>query len=71
MCLRIKELFSEAGWFGVGANHALLPGAHTYLVFVSLTSYFGYLLAIILILLLALFAVRMMVYFSSSEVQLR
>ncbi len=29
MYLRIKELFSEAGWFGAGANHALLPGAHT------------------------------------------
>ena len=60
MYVRIKELLSEAGWFGTGVNKELMHGAHTDFVFVGLTYYFGYLLALILILLLALFAVRML-----------
>lgn len=60
MYLRIKELLSSAGWFGTGVNKELMHGAHTDFVFVGLTYYFGYLLALILMLLLAFFAARMM-----------
>lgn len=61
MYLRIKELLSEAGWFGTGSNQAALPGAHTDFVFAGLTSYFGYILAIVLMLILSLLAVRILV----------
>lgn len=61
MYLRVKELLSTAGWFGVGNNVELMHDVHTDFVFVGLTSYFGYLLALVLLLLLTLFAGRMMV----------
>jgi cell division protein FtsW (lipid II flippase) len=60
MYLRVKELLSSAGWFGTGVNKELMHSAHTDFVFVSLTHYFGYLLALILMLFLALLAVRML-----------
>lgn len=61
MYLRVKELLSTAGWFGAGENVEPIHDAHTDFVFVGLTSYFGYLLALVLLLLLTLFAGRMMV----------
>ncbi|WP_077212062.1 FtsW/RodA/SpoVE family cell cycle protein [Bacillus dakarensis] len=61
MYLRLKELLSEAGWFGVSGQAEFLPAAHTDLVFASLTYYYGYSFALILVLILVFFAARMLV----------
>ncbi|WP_308162534.1 FtsW/RodA/SpoVE family cell cycle protein [Bacillus sp. ISL-7] len=61
MILRVKELLLKAGWFGNAMNKEIIPEAHTNLVFVSLTSYYGWLFAIMLVLILFLFSVRIIV----------
>ncbi|PEB40739.1 FtsW/RodA/SpoVE family cell cycle protein [Bacillus pseudomycoides] len=61
MYLRLKELMSSAGWFGTSRNIEFLPAAHTDFVFASLTYYYGYLLALILVLILSLFVARIIV----------
>ncbi|MEH7179771.1 FtsW/RodA/SpoVE family cell cycle protein [Neobacillus vireti] len=58
--LKIQELLSKAGWFG-STSWGFIPEAHTNFVFVSFTYYYGWLLAIVLVLILSLFAARMMV----------
>ncbi|MFK4307987.1 rod shape determining protein RodA [Bacillus sp. RC242] len=58
--LRLKEAMSSAGWFGTYGNIKSIPAAHTDFVFASLTYYYGYVLALILVLILSLFAVRIM-----------
>ncbi|UNP77292.1 FtsW/RodA/SpoVE family cell cycle protein [Bacillus nitratireducens] len=58
--LRLKEVMSSAGWFGTYGNIKSIPAAHTDFVFASLTYYYGYVLALILVLILSLFAVRIM-----------
>ncbi len=58
MTLRVKELMSNAGWFGTSLKKEFIPEAHTNLVFVSLTYYYGWLLAIALVLILSLIAAR-------------
>ncbi|WP_232328951.1 MULTISPECIES: FtsW/RodA/SpoVE family cell cycle protein [Metabacillus] len=57
--LHIKELISIAGWFGNTGNNEFIPGAHTDLVFVSLTYYFGWLFAFGLIIMLSFIFARM------------
>ncbi|HDR6309544.1 TPA: FtsW/RodA/SpoVE family cell cycle protein [Bacillus cereus] len=58
--LRLKEAMSSAGWFGTYGNIKSIPAAHTDFVFASLTYYYGYVLALVLVILLSLFAVRIM-----------
>lgn len=57
--LRMKEAFSQARWFGQ-AEGVNLPESHTDLVFAGITSHFGWIVGGIVILLLALFPVRML-----------
>ena len=61
MYLRLKELMSSAGWFGTSGNIEFIQAAHTDFVFASLTYYYGYLIALILVLVLSLFVARIMV----------
>ncbi|KAB2454419.1 FtsW/RodA/SpoVE family cell cycle protein [Bacillus sp. CH126_4D] len=58
--LRLKEAMSSAGWFGTYGNIKSIPAAHTDFVFASLTYYYGYMLALVLGIILSLFAVRIM-----------
>ncbi|MDF2858109.1 MAG: cell division protein FtsW [Neobacillus sp.] len=57
--LRVKELMSNAGWFGNTLKKEFISEAHTNLVFVTLTYHYGWLLAIALVVILSLIAVRM------------
>ncbi|WP_026568523.1 FtsW/RodA/SpoVE family cell cycle protein [Bacillus sp. UNC41MFS5] len=61
MILRVKEFLSKAGWFGHSMNKEFIPEAHTNFVFVSFTYYYGWLLAFALLLILFLFAARIIV----------
>ena len=61
MYLRLKELMSSAGWFGTSGKIEFIQAAHTDFVFASLTYYYGYLFALILVLILSLFVARIMV----------
>ncbi|MFU1888369.1 FtsW/RodA/SpoVE family cell cycle protein [Bacillus wiedmannii] len=56
--LRLQEAMSSAGWFGTYGNIKSIPAAHTDFVFASLTYYYGYVLALVLVLILSLFAVH-------------
>ncbi|MBP3970972.1 FtsW/RodA/SpoVE family cell cycle protein [Bacillus sp. WL1] len=58
--LRLKEAMSSADWFGTYGNIKSIPAAHTDFVFASLTYYYGYVLALVLVVILSLFAVRIM-----------
>ncbi|CUB09131.1 Lipid II flippase FtsW [Bacillus cereus] len=58
--LRLKEAMSSAGWFGTYGNIKSIPAPHTDFVFASLTYYYGYVLALVLVVILSLFAVRIM-----------
>ncbi|PEI64286.1 FtsW/RodA/SpoVE family cell cycle protein [Bacillus wiedmannii] len=58
--LRLQEAMSSAGWFGTYGNIKSIPAAHTDFVFASLTYYYGYVLALVLVTILSLFAVRIM-----------
>ncbi|PES79978.1 cell division protein FtsW [Bacillus cereus] len=58
--LRLQEAMSSAGWFGTYGNIKSIPAIHTDFVFASLTYYYGYVLALIIVLILSLFAVRIM-----------
>jgi cell division protein FtsW (lipid II flippase) len=57
--LRVKELMSNAGWFGNPIKNEFISEAHTNLVFVTLTYHYGWLLAFALVVILSLIAVRM------------
>lgn len=61
MYLHLKELISSAGWFGTSGNKEFIQAAHTDFVFASLTYYYGYLFAIVLLFILSLFIARMIV----------
>ncbi|ENQ3079075.1 FtsW/RodA/SpoVE family cell cycle protein [Bacillus cereus] len=61
MYIRLKEVMLSAGWFGTSGNVKSIPAAHTDFVFASLTYYYGYLFALILVLILSLFVARIMV----------
>ncbi|WP_088349090.1 FtsW/RodA/SpoVE family cell cycle protein [Bacillus cereus] len=58
--LRLKEAMASAGWFGTYGNIKSIPATHTDFVFASLTYYYGYVLALVLVVILSLFAVRIM-----------
>ncbi|MED3311106.1 FtsW/RodA/SpoVE family cell cycle protein [Bacillus thuringiensis] len=58
--LRLQEAMSSAGWFGTYRNIKSIRAAHTDFVFASLTYYYGYVLALVLVVILSLFAVRIM-----------
>ena len=51
--LRLKEAMSSAGWFGTYENIKSIR-AHTDFVFASLTYYYGYVLALVLVVILSL-----------------
>jgi cell division protein FtsW (lipid II flippase) len=61
MLLKVKELIGEAGWFGkeLPMDGFHLPGAHTDLIFVTLTYGYGWLLAGILVIILFALSIRM------------
>ncbi|WP_428910807.1 FtsW/RodA/SpoVE family cell cycle protein [Niallia sp. Krafla_26] len=59
--LRLKEIISEAGWFGISGNKEFIPSAHTDLVFASLIHSYGYGFAILLFLILSFIVIRMVV----------
>ncbi|PEJ99655.1 FtsW/RodA/SpoVE family cell cycle protein [Bacillus toyonensis] len=61
MYILLKEVMSSTGWFGASENIKPIPAAHTDFVFASLTYYYGYVLALILVLILSLFVVRLVV----------
>lgn len=61
MYLQVKELMQNAGLFGNTNNVDFLPEPHTDFVFVNFTYHYGWVLASILVLLLALLLARMIV----------
>lgn len=61
LILHVKDLLSKAGWFGNHLDKEFIPEAHTNFVFVSFTYYYGWLFAIGLVLILALFVARIIV----------
>lgn len=63
MYVRLKEVMSSAGWFGTSGNTEFIPAPDTDFVFASLTYYYGYFLALILVFILSLFVARLMVIF--------
>jgi cell division protein FtsW (lipid II flippase) len=60
MYIRLKEVMSSAGWFGTYGDMKFIPAPDTDFVFASLTYYYGYVLALVLVVILSLFAVRIM-----------
>ncbi|MGM2509711.1 FtsW/RodA/SpoVE family cell cycle protein [Bacillus cereus group sp. BceL035] len=58
--LRLQEAMSSVGWFGTYENIKSIRAAHTDFVCASLTYYYGYVLALVLVVILSLFAVRIM-----------
>jgi cell division protein FtsW (lipid II flippase) len=65
--LKIKELMSNAGWFGNPTAKDFIPEAHTNFVFVSFTYYYGWLFGLILVMILLLFAARMIAIHSKIK----
>ncbi|MGK0534853.1 FtsW/RodA/SpoVE family cell cycle protein [Bacillus sp. 'calajunan'] len=61
MYIRLKEAMSSAGWFGTAGDTRFIPNPDTDFVFASLTYYYGYWLALILVFVLSLFAARLIV----------
>lgn len=61
MYIRLKEVMSSAGWFGTYGDTKFIPTADTDFVFASLTYYYGYVLALVLVFILSLFVVRLVV----------
>ncbi|MDI6505423.1 FtsW/RodA/SpoVE family cell cycle protein [Bacillus wiedmannii] len=61
MYIRLKEVMSSAGWFGTSGDTKFIPAADTDFVFASLTYYYGYWLALILVFVLSLFAARLVI----------
>ncbi|CAM4061713.1 FtsW/RodA/SpoVE family cell cycle protein [Bacillus paramycoides] len=61
MYIRLKEVMSSAGWFGTYGDIKFIPASDTDFVFASLTYYYGYFLALILVFILSLFVARLIV----------
>lgn len=61
MYIRLKEAFSQAGWFGQFGREEFIPSGHTDFVFASFTYQFGWLLALVLLAVLGLLMGRMIV----------
>ncbi|CAM3826536.1 FtsW/RodA/SpoVE family cell cycle protein [Mesobacillus thioparans] len=60
MYLQLKERLASAGWFGSSAKREALPFEHTDYAFLNLTYHYGYWFAILLVVILSLFAVRIL-----------
>lgn len=58
MILHLREVLSEAGWFGNPSIERSMPDAATNFVFAALTSQFGWLFSGLLVIVLSLFAAR-------------
>jgi cell division protein FtsW (lipid II flippase) len=56
--LKLKEILSKASWFGTSGSGEFIPVAHTDFVFVTSIYFYGWILGIVLVLILSLFAVR-------------
>jgi cell division protein FtsW (lipid II flippase) len=56
--LKLNEILSKASWFGNSDRGEYIPVAHTDFVFVTSIYYYGWLLGIVLVLILSMFAVR-------------
>ncbi len=61
MYIRLKEVMSSAGWFGTYRDMKFIPAPDTDFVFASLTYYYGYWLALILVFVLSLFVARLVI----------
>lgn len=61
MYIRLKEKMTSAGWFGTYGDIKSIPNPDTDFVFASLTYYYGYWLALVLIFVLSLFVARLIV----------
>ncbi|HDR7989666.1 TPA: FtsW/RodA/SpoVE family cell cycle protein [Bacillus cereus] len=61
MYIRLKEVMSSTGWFGTYGDMKFIPAPDTDFVFASLTYYYGYWLALILVFVLSLFVARLIV----------
>jgi cell division protein FtsW (lipid II flippase) len=59
--LRIQEIMSKAAWFGHSGAREFIPEAHTNFVFVSFTYHYGWIFSVLLVMILLLFAARMIV----------
>lgn len=64
MYLLLKERLATAGWFGAAGSNNYIPQAHTDFAFAGLTYYFGYFIALLIVIILTAFVVRMMLIFS-------
>ncbi|WP_210366620.1 FtsW/RodA/SpoVE family cell cycle protein [Bacillus sp. REN3] len=60
MYLKLREQLTSAGWFGSMENSQSLPNQHTDFVFAGLTHQYGYAFGFALLLILSLFAVRIL-----------
>jgi rod shape determining protein RodA len=67
MYLKLKERFQTAGWFGPSGKSTQLPFEHTDYVFVGLTYHYGYIFGLGLLLILSLFAARIL--YISKQIQ--
>lgn len=61
--LYAKEFIYNAGWFGNSTGSEFIPQAHTDFVFVTFTYYYGWMFAMILVIILSLFVARIVVVF--------
>ncbi len=61
MYVRLKEVMSSAGWFGTSGDTKFIPAPDTDFVFASLTYYYGYFLALVLVIILSLFVARLVI----------
>lgn len=57
-----KKLLSKAGWFGNHSTKEMIPEAHTNLVFVQFTFYYGWFLAVTLVLIFLILIGRIITY---------
>ncbi|MGD6966239.1 FtsW/RodA/SpoVE family cell cycle protein [Rossellomorea vietnamensis] len=67
MYIRLKEAFSQAGWFGQFGQEEFIPSGHTDFVFASFTYQFGWLLGLVLLVVLGLLMGRMIVNISKIK----
>jgi cell division protein FtsW (lipid II flippase) len=59
MYIRVKDLFTQAGWFGQFGEKEFIPSGHTDFVFVSIAYQYGWIVAFALFTTLLLLAIRM------------
>ncbi|RIW29043.1 FtsW/RodA/SpoVE family cell cycle protein [Bacillus salacetis] len=67
MYLRLKETFSQAGWFGQFGKQEFIPAGHTDFVFASITYQFGWITGLILFIVLLSLMGRMVIVISKVK----